>query len=417
MGQENLNPFDIAQRQFDLAAEKLGLDEGLRQVLRAPKRQLTVSVPTLMDDGRVRVFEGYRVQHNVARGPAKGGIRYHPRLSLDQVKALAAWTTWKCATVDVPFGGATGGVACDPHKMSRAELERMTRRYASEIAVLIGADRDVAAPDLAAGAQVMSWIMDTCASTGDHSGPGVVTGKPIELGGSATRQKAAARGALVCIREACQALRKPLRGATAAVQGFGSVGANLARMLHHEGVRIVAVSDSHGGAYASRGLDLARVAEHRAEAGSVVGLKGAERITNDELLAAKCDVLVPAALETQITQRNAAQVRARIVAEAASGPTTPAADRVLAERGVCVIPDLLCGAGGVAASSFERARELQGFAWDEAELAERLERSMRRAFHEVQESAQRARSDLRLGAWTLAVSRVAAATRARGLFP
>ncbi len=417
MAQENLNPFEMAQRQFDAAADKLGLDDGLRHVMRTPKRQLTVSVPTLMDDGSVRVFEGYRVQHSVARGPAKGGIRYHPRLTLDGTKALAAWMTWKCATVDVPYGGAKGGVVCDPKKMSRGELERMTRRYASEISVLIGPDRDIPAPDVATDAQTMSWIMDTYAMTRGHAAPGVVTGKPVGLGGCPARVEATARGALLCIREACQALRKPLRGATVAVQGFGNAGGNLARLLHHDGARIVAVSDSRGGAYASRGLDLVRVIEHKAQTGSVVGFKGAERITNEELLEAKCDVLVPAALEMQITLKNASRVRARIVAEAANGPTTPGADRVLADKGVFVIPDVLCSAGGVTVSYFEWAQGQQGFLWEEAEVAQRLERFMRRAFHDAHEAARRHRSDLRLGAYTVAVARVAEATRIRGLFP
>ncbi len=417
MAQENLNPFEIAQRQFDTAAEKLGLDDGMREVLRYPKRQLVVSVPTLMDDGSVRVFQGYRVQHNVARGPAKGGIRYHPKVTIDEVKALASWMTWKCATVNIPYGGGKGGVTCDPKKMSRAELERMTRRYASEISIIIGPDRDIPAPDVYTDSQTMAWIMDTYSMTRGYSALGVVTGKPLELGGSAGRREATARGALFCIREACQVMKKPLRGATAAVQGFGNAGAIAARLLHDDGARVVAVSDSKGGLYSSRGLDIPRVLEHKENTGSVVGFKGAERVTNDELLETRCDILVPAALENQITLRNASRVRARIVAEAANGPTTPGADRVLHERGSFVIPDILCNAGGVTVSYFEWAQNLQGFFWDEFEVNKQLERFMKRAFHEVLETSRKHNVDMRVAAYVLAVARVAEATRVRGLFP
>ena len=275
MVQESLNPFEIAQRQFDTAAEKIGLDDGLRDVLRTPKRQLVVSIPTLMDDGSVKVFEGFRVQHNIARGPAKGGIRYHPKVSLDEVKALASWMTWKCATVNIPYGGGKGGVTCDPKRMSRGELERMTRRFASEISIIIGPDRDIPAPDVYTDAQTMAWIMDTYSMTMGYSSLGVVTGKPMSMGGSAGRNEATARGTLFCIREACQVIRRPLRGATVAVQGYGNAGAIAARLLHDDGARVVAVSDSRGGAYSSRGVDLAAVDDHKAKTGSLVGLKGA----------------------------------------------------------------------------------------------------------------------------------------------
>jgi glutamate dehydrogenase (NAD(P)+) len=417
VAQESLNPFEIALRQFDAAADRIGLDAGLREILRAPKRQLTVSVPTLMDDGSVRVFEGYRVQHNVARGPATGGVRYHPRVTLDEVKALAAWMTWKCATLSVPFGGAMGGIACEPRKMSRGEQERMTRRYASEIALVLGADSDIAAPDVATDAQTMSWIMDTHSIAQGRSSQGVVTGKPLELGGSIGRREAPARGALCCIREACQTLRKPLRGATAVVQGFGNGGGTMARLLHDEGAKVVAASDSRGGVYASRGVNPAELLDHKRRTGSVVGFKGAERITNEELLETKCDVLVPAAVETQITLRNASRVRCRILAELAHGPTTPGADRVLQERGVFVIPDILCSAGGVTATYFERAQDLQGFVWEELEVTKQLERFMKRAFHEVLDHARQHKVDMRAAAHMLALSRVAEATRLRGLFP
>jgi glutamate dehydrogenase (NAD(P)+) len=417
VAQESLNPFEIALRQFDAAADRIGLDAGMREVLKAPKRQLLVSVPTLMDDGSVKVFEGYRVQHNLARGPAKGGIRYHPKVTLDEVKALAAWMTWKCATLGIPFGGAMGGIACDPKKLSRGEQERMTRRYASEISLMLGADRDIAAPDVATDAQTMAWIMDTHTMTQGRSALGVVTGKPLALGGSVGRREAPARGALCCIREACQALRKPLRGATAVVQGFGNGGATMARLLHDEGAKVVAASDSRGGVYASRGVNPAELLDHKRRTGSVVGFKGAERITNEELLETKCDVLVPAAIEAQITLRNASRVRCRILAELANGPTTPGADRVLQDRGVFVIPDILCNAGGVTASYFEWAQDLQGFFWDELEVTKQLERFMKRAFHEVLDLARQHKVEMRTAAHMLALSRVAEATRLRGLFP
>jgi glutamate dehydrogenase (NAD(P)+) len=417
MPQENLNPFDIAVRQFDLAADRIGLDDGMREVLRHPKRQLTVSIPIQMDDGSVRVFHGYRVQHNIARGPAKGGIRYHPKVTLDEVKALASWMTWKCATVNIPYGGGKGGVTCDPKRMSRGELERMTRRYASEISIIIGPDRDIPAPDVYTDAQTMAWIMDTYSMTVGYSALGVVTGKPIGLGGSVGRNEATARGALFCIREACAVLRKKVRDCTVAVQGAGNAGAIVARLLQEDGARVIAISDTRGGAHATRGLDMAQVMAHKEKTGSVVGVKGAERISNDELLELKCDVLVPAALENQITMKNVKAVRARIVAEAANGPTTPGADRVLADRGVFVIPDILCNAGGVTVSYFEWAQDMQGFFWEEAAVNRELEKFMKRAFGEVHGASRAHKVDMRTAAYILAVGRVAEATRVRGLFP
>ena len=417
MVQESLNPFEISQRQFDMAAEKIGLDDGMREVLRNPKRQLIVSIPTLMDDGSVKVFEGFRVQHNIARGPAKGGIRYHPKVTLDEVKALASWMTWKCATINIPYGGGKGGVTCDPKRMSRGELERMTRRFASEISIIIGPDRDIPAPDVYTDSQTMAWIMDTYSMTMGYSSLGVVTGKPMSLGGSAGRNEATARGTLFCIREACQVIRRPLRGATVAVQGYGNAGGIASRLIHEDGARVVAVSDSRGGTYNSRGLDLKAVDEHKDKTGSVVGLKGAERITNDELLEVKCDILVPAALENQITLKNASRIRARIVAEAANGPTTPGADRVLKDHGVFNVPDILCNAGGVTVSYFEWAQNMQGFFWEESEVNKQLEKFMKRAFHEVHQTSKSHKTDMRTAAYILAVGRVAEATRVRGLFP
>ena len=414
---ETQSLFDMTRIRFESAADVLKLPKDLRDVLTHMKRQLIVALPVRMDDGTIRVFDGYRVQHNIARGPAKGGIRYHPNVTLDQMKALASLMTWKCATVNIPYGGGKGGVTCDPKRMSRAELERMTRRYASEIAIIIGPDRDIPAPDVYTDAQTMAWIMDTYSMTMGYSSLGVVTGKPLSMGGSAGRNEATARGTLFCIREACQVIRRPLRGATVAVQGYGNAGAIAARLLRDDGARVVAVSDSKGGAYSTRGLDLAAVDDHKARTGSLVGLKGAERITNDELLEVKCDILVPAALENQITLKNANLIRARIVAEAANGPTTPGADRVLKDHNVFVIPDILCNAGGVTVSYFEWAQNLQGFFWDEAQVNKELERFMKRAFHEVHQVCRVHKCDMRTAAYVLAVGRVAEATRVRGLFP
>jgi glutamate dehydrogenase (NAD(P)+) len=417
MPQEILNPFEISQKQFDIAAERIGLPEALRDVLRGPKLQLTVAVPTLMDDGSVRVFQGYRVQHNVARGPAKGGTRYHPQVTLDEVKALASWMTWKCATVNIPYGGAKGGVTCDPKKLSRAELERMTRRYTAEIAVLIGPDRDIPGPDVYTDEQTMAWMMDTYSLVTGRYSPAAVTGKPISLGGTAGRKDATAQGVLFCIRDACAVLRKPVRSITAAVQGFGNAGAAVGRLLQADGAKVIAVSDSRGGVYAARGLDVRAVEAHKEASGSVVGFKGAERITNEELLQLKCDVLVPAALESQITLKNASRVRARIVAEAANGPTTPAADRVLRDHGVFVIPDVVCNAGGVTVSYFEWIQNRNGYFWEDAQVAKGLEKFMRRAFHDVHDLSKRDKLDMRTAAYVMAVGRVAEATRLRGLFP
>ncbi|GBC76962.1 Glutamate dehydrogenase [bacterium HR08] len=416
-GEENLNPFAVAMAQFDRAACYLDLDDGLRELLKTPKRQLIVSIPVKMDDGGLRVFEGYRVQHNVARGPGKGGIRYHPDVTLDEVKALAMWMTWKCATVNLPYGGAKGGVRVNPKELSRGELERLTRRYATEIAPLIGPDRDIPAPDVYTDAQTMAWIMDTISMFKGHTELGVVTGKPVELGGSHGRQEATARGCQFVIREACRMLGLPLTGATVAVQGFGNAGSNVARFLHEDGARIIALSDSKGGIYNPHGIDPEAALEHKARTGALHGLPDTEAITNEELLELPCDILVPAALENQITRRNADRVRARLIAEAANGPTTPAADDILFERGITVIPDILANAGGVSVSYFEWVQDQYGFFWSEAEVRHHLERIMTRAFHEVRATAERHRVDLRRGAYILAIGRVAEATRVRGIFP
>ncbi|HKS66830.1 MAG TPA: Glu/Leu/Phe/Val dehydrogenase [Candidatus Acidoferrales bacterium] len=414
---EDLNPYRIAQIQFDIAAEYLKLDPGLRQVLRTPRRILEVSIPTKMDNGQVKVFTGFRVQHNVARGPAKGGIRYHPNVTLDEVKALAAWMTWKTATVNIPYGGAKGGVICDPKRMSKGELERMTRRFASEILPIIGPEQDIPAPDVYTDSQTMAWIMDTYSMTKGYSTLGVVTGKPVSLGGSEGRNEATARGCLVACEEACKVKKMNLRGASVAIQGFGNAGSIAAKLFTEKKARVVAISDSRGGVFNSRGIDPLKAMRYKDRSGTVVGMPGTSRISNDDLLTMKCDILIPAALENSITLNNADQIKAKIVAEAANGPTTPHADEVLARRGIMVLPDILANAGGVTVSYFEWVQDLQGFFWSEDEVKAKLETVMRRAFHEVHEMTRKHRTHMRTGAYVLAVGRVGEATLVRGLFP
>ena len=414
---EDLNPYRIAQIQFDIAAEYLKLDQGLRQILRTPKRVLEVSIPTKMDNGQVKVFSGYRVQHNVARGPAKGGIRYHPAVTLDEVKALAAWMTWKTATVNIPYGGGKGGVICDPKRMTKSELERMTRRYTSEILPLIGPEKDIPAPDMYTDAQTMAWIMDTYSMTKGYSSLGVVTGKPLSIGGSEGRNEATARGCLVAVEEACRVKKMSIRGSSVAIQGFGNAGSLAAKLFAEKKARVIAISDSRGGVFNSRGIDPLKAMRYKERSGTVVGMPGTSRISNDELLTMKCDILIPAALENVITLNNADQIKAKIVAEAANGPTTPHADEVLARKGVMLLPDILANAGGVTVSYFEWVQDLQSFFWSEAEVNAKLESVMRRAFAEVHESARKHRTHMRTGAYCLAVGRVADATLVRGLFP
>ena len=413
---ENLNAYEIALQQFNVAASKLKLDAGLAEILRHPKRQLAVSIPIRMDDGTVKVFDGFRVQHNIARGPAKGGIRYHPNVTLDEVKALAMWMTWKCATVNIPYGGAKGGIICDPKKMSTGEKERLTRRYASEILPVIGPDRDIPAPDVYTDAQTMAWIMDTYSSMLGYSSLGVVTGKPVELGGTKGRHEATGRGVMYTVEEACRILGLPLKDLRVAVQGFGNVGHIAAQMLFDKGARIVAVSDSRGGILNPKGINPYDALKHKGD-GSVAGMPGTSAVSNVEILELDCDVLIPAALENQITEKNAGRIRAKVVAEGANGPTTPAADRILFERNVFLIPDVLCNAGGVTVSYFEWVQDLQGFFWDEDQVNTQLQRIMKRAFNEVHNTATLEKVDERTGAYMLAVKRVAEATRVRGLFP
>jgi glutamate dehydrogenase/leucine dehydrogenase len=413
---ENLNAYQIALEQFNRAAAKLNLDADLAEVLKHPKRQLTVSIPIRMDDGRVHVFEGYRVQHNVARGPAKGGIRYHPNVTLDEVKALAMWMTWKCATVNIPYGGAKGGIVCDPKKMSMGEKERLTRRYTHEILPIIGPEKDIPAPDVYTDSQTMAWIMDTYSTTLGYSSLGVVTGKPVDLGGTKGRHEATGRGVMYTIEEACRWLKTPLKDARVAVQGFGNVGHIAAQMLFDKGARIIAASDSQGGAVNTRGIDPYEALKFKGN-GSVEGMPGTSPVSNAELLELDCDILIPAALENQVTEANAPRIRAKIVAEGANGPVTPAADRILYEKQIFLIPDVLCNAGGVTVSYFEWVQDLQGLFWDEAQVNQQLERIIKRAFQEVNDVATTQKTDRRTAAYMLAVKRVAEATRVRGLFP
>ena len=413
---ENLNPYDFALLQFGRAADFLALDSGTRQVLSQPKRQLIVSVPVKMDNKKVKVFTGYRVQHSITRGPSKGGIRFHPGVTLDEVKALAMWMTWKCAVVNIPFGGAKGGITVDPKALSTDENERLTRRYTSEIAIVLGHDRDIPAPDVYTTPQHMAWIMDTFSMTQGYSTLGVVTGKPIPLGGSAGRNEATAEGCFVAIDEAAKRMRLPLKGATAAVQGYGNAGAHVARFLEEAGVRVVAVSDSKGGIYDKKGLQMEQVNAAKEKKGTVTAAHG-QKISNAELLELPVDILVPAALEGAITRENAARIKAKIVAEAANGPTTPDADDILRSNGTVVIPDILANAGGVTVSYFEWVQDLYSFFWDPDVVRNHLERTIRRAYEDVAETARRHDTDLRTGALILAVGRVEEATRLRGLFP
>jgi len=413
----HINPWQVAQRQFDLAAEKLNLDPGLRRVLREPRRELTVHFPVHMDDGSVQVFTGFRVQHNLGRGPAKGGIRYHQDVTLDEVKALSMWMTWKCAVVGIPYGGGKGGVIVDPKKLSLKELEGLTRRFATEISVLIGPERDIPAPDVNTNAQTMAWIMDTYSMHTGYTVPGVVTGKPISLGGSEGRNEATARGAVYCIVEAADHLGMDLHTSTVAIQGFGNAGSIAAQLMVAEGSRVVAVSDSTGGIHRPEGLDIERVIAWKKEHGTVQGFPGSRDVSNMDVLATECDILIPAALENQITAKNADDIKARIVAEAANGPTTPEADERLFERGIFLIPDILCNAGGVTVSYFEWVQDLNRDHWTEEVVNQKLKVIMVKAFHEVLRLAQANEVNNRVGAYLLAVDRVASATALRGLYP
>jgi glutamate dehydrogenase (NAD(P)+) len=413
----NASPFTIAQEQFDIAADLLDLSPGLRAALRVPQRELSVNFPVKLDDGSIQIFEGYRVQHNLARGPAKGGIRYHPAVNLDEVRALAMWMTWKCAVTNLPYGGAKGGVIVDPRQLSPGELERLTRRYTSEISILIGPEKDIPAPDMGTDAQIMAWIMDTISMHQGYTVPAIVTGKPIHIGGSEGRHEATARGLIYVLREAARHLSMKLDGARVAIQGFGKVGATVARVLDEMGATVVAISDSKGGIYNPGGLRPEAVAQYRARHGTVQGFLEADTITNEELFELPCDILVPAAVEGQITSRNAPYIKARVVAEAANGPTSPEADEILYENGCFVLPDILANAGGVTVSYFEWVQGLQEFFWTEREVNTQLERIMSTSFQAVLQKAQERGVHMRTAAYLLAVQRVADAVTTRGIYP
>ncbi len=412
---EELNPFAIAQQQLDQAAVIMGLDSAMHELLRWPLRELHVTLPVKMDDGTTEIFHGFRVQYNDARGPTKGGIRYHPDETIDTVRALAAWMTWKCAVVDIPLGGGKGGIICNPKEMSQGELERLSRAYIRQVGRIIGEEVDVPAPDVYTTPQIMAWMMDEYSFMRGYNVPGVITGKPIPLGGSQGRGDATARGGVFCVREAGKVLGIELQGATAAIQGYGNAG-QFAHILAQEllGLKVVAVSDSKGGIYDAGGLDSKAVIAHKKETGSVIDFPGSKNVTNAELLELDVVVIFPSALENQITAANAGNIKAKIVAELANGPTTPEADEILRENGVYVIPDFLCNAGGVTVSYFEQVQNSYDYYWDVETVYERLDKKMTAAFHAVHEMAQKHGVHNRMGAYVVAVARVAEVCKLRG---
>lgn len=407
----------IALEQLGIAAEKLELEPGIHEMLKYPKRALIVSITIPMDNGDMGVFTGYRVQHWDARGPFKGGIRYHPNVSLDEMAALAMWMTWKCAVIDIPYGGAKGGICCSPKEMSKDELEALTRRYTSLLLDFIGPYRDVPAPDMYTDAQTMAWIMDTYSQFKGYSVPECVTGKPLSIGGSEGREEATSRGVVICAREAANKIGLKLKGATVAVQGFGNVGWNAAKIAQDMGCKIVALSDSAGGIYSPNGLNPYDVHKHKSKTGSVVSYKHSKNVTNEEILEVKCDILIPAALENQMTSDNADKVKARIVVEGANGPTTPRADKILFEKGVLLVPDILANSGGVATSYFEWVQNLTREHWKLEEVNRKLEEKIVRAFNDVCRTAKEEKSDMRTAALMLGVGRVAEAIKTLGLWP
>ncbi len=414
---EEMNPYAIALEQLASVAAILGLDDDIHAILQKPKRELTVNFPVNMESGGTRMFTGYRVQHNTSRGPAKGGLRFHPETDLDEVRALAMWMTWKCAIVNIPFGGAKGGVVCDPKTLTKAELEDLTRRYTTEISLVIGPDSDIPAPDVGTNGQIMAWIMDTYSMHAGHTVPAVVTGKPVSIGGSEGRLDATGLGVVLTTEEAFQKQGKRMEEATVAVQGFGNVGSAAARLFYKRGAKIVAVSDVKGGIANPHGLDIPALTVHVATTGSVVGFADAEPLTNEEILETAYDVLVPAALQGQITEANAGKLRAKMVVEGANGPTTPGGDAVLRERGILLLPDVLANAGGVTVSYFEWVQDIQSFFWSESQVNARLARIMRRAFAEVWNASETHKVDLRTAAYIVGVARVAEATITRGIYP
>jgi glutamate dehydrogenase (NAD(P)+) len=417
MDKENLNPFVIAQQQFDIASDHLKLSENMRTILRKPRRQLCVSIPVKMDDGKIRVFEGFRVHHNVILGPAKGGIRYHPDVTLDEVTALASWMTWKCALMDIPFGGGKGGVVCRPEDMSQDELERMTRRYAFEIGIFLGPEKDIPAPDVGTNEQIMAWIMDTYSMSKGYSNLGVVTGKPLAIGGSVGRSAATARGVSIVLKEVCRLRGMKPEDTNVVVQGMGNVGSNAARLLQKDDFNIIAMSDVNGGIHNEHGLNPQSVLKHYKELKTPEGYSGGEVITNRELLELKADILVPAAIENVITMENAADIKAKIIIEGANGPVTPGADRILEDNGIWILPDILCNAGGVTVSYFEWVQDIQSYFWDEERVNDELKRIMIAAFNEVLKVSREKKVSMRTAAHIIAVDRVASAREKLGNFP
>lgn len=414
---KTLSPYGVALEQLRLAAEKLKLDPGIHEMLKVPKRSLTVSVTIRMDNGKIGVFQGYRVQHMDARGPFKGGIRYNSTVDLDEVTALSMWMTWKCAVVDIPYGGAKGGVCCNPKEMSKGELERLTRRYTSMIFDIIGPYRDVPAPDVYTDSQTMAWIMDTYSQMKGYSVPECVTGKPVSIGGSEGRAEATSFGVDICAREAAKQLNMKMKGATVAVQGYGNVGWNAAKIAYDWGAKIMAVSDSTGGICSKEGLNPYKVYEHKQKTGSVVNFKGSENITNEEVLETKCDILIPAALENSISKNNADNIKAKIVVEGANGPTTPEADKILCEKKAILIPDILANAGGVTASYYEWVQNLEREHWPVEEVNSKLETKMVKAFNDLYCTVKKEKCEMRTAALTLGVGRVAEAIKVLGLWP
>jgi len=411
-----VNPFEAMMSRFDVAAQKLNLDDGLYQFLRYPRREVTIYIPVFMDTGRLQVFTGYRVQHNISRGPSKGGIRFAPDVTLDEVKALAAWMTWKCAVVNIPFGGAKGGVICDPSRMSTGELERLTRRYTAELYEFLGPEKDVPAPDVNTNEQIMAWVMDTYSMHAHQTVTGVITGKPVELGGSAGRREATGRGLAIAIKEACAKFSLAPSDSMVAIQGFGNVGSVTAQLLHNEGFKVVAVSDIRGGIYNPDGLDIPRVVEYHRRNRTLDGFPDTDRITNRELLELPCHILVPAAVENQITSLNASLIKARIIAEGANGPTTAKADLILEDKRIFVIPDILANAGGVTVSYFEWVQDRQGYFWKESMVNERLADYMTDSFAQVVRYSETHNVNMRIAAYMLAIDRVARGTRIRGIY-
>ena len=413
---QEVNPWEAQAARFDIAARKLNLDEGLWKFLRYPNREIIVHIPVDMDNGKLEVFTGFRVQHSIARGPAKGGIRFAPDVTLDEVRALASWMTWKCAVVDIPFGGAKGGIICDPKHMSRGELERMTRRYTAELMEFIGPEKDVPAPDVNTDEQVMAWIMDTYSMHMRQTVTSVVTGKPIALGGSRGRKEATGRGVMVVCDEALKRLNLNRDETRVVVQGFGNVGSNAARLMYEAGYKIIGIAEYDGGLYNKDGIDIDALYDYKQQNRTIHGFPGAEKYDSDELIISDCEILIPAATENTITSKNAADIRARILCEGANGPTTAAADEILAEKGVFVVPDILANAGGVTASYFEWVQDRQGYFWRESVVNEQLEYIMRTSFEHVVRYAETHSVNNRIAAYILAVDRVASAIKVRGIY-